>query len=106
MKDELKPCPFCGEDADKTYNSVHGFQVYCSNVECILNELLMVGMDTEEDSFNAWNQRKQNARMGEEVVMDTQYVKCDWCGTIYNKLDFCCPNCQQQDYEELSTYTI
>ena len=58
MKCELKPCPFCGEDAIKTYNTVYGFQVYCSNVECILNDLLMVGMDTEEDSFNAWNQRK------------------------------------------------
>lgn len=54
---ELKPCPFCGSEAVKTYNTQFGYQVYCENTDCILNELVMRGKETERESIEAWNNR-------------------------------------------------
>lgn len=49
---ELKPCPFCGSEAIETFNTEFGQQIYCSNDECILNELLVENMTIEK-----WNTR-------------------------------------------------
>lgn len=49
---ELKPCPFCGGEAVETYNTDYGMQIYCSNDECVLNELLVSNMSAEK-----WNTR-------------------------------------------------
>ena len=57
MNRELKPCPFCGSEAVETYNMSYLFQIYCSNDECILNELIMTGMQTEEEAAEVWNKR-------------------------------------------------
>lgn len=50
--EKLKPCPFCGSEAVETYNTEYGMQIYCSNDECILNELLVFNMSTKK-----WNTR-------------------------------------------------
>lgn len=52
---KLKPCPFCGNEAVETYNTDFGFQIFCSNDACFMNELLVDGMTADK-----WNTRKDN----------------------------------------------
>lgn len=55
---ELKPCPFCGEEAIVSWNTVYGFCPWCSNPNCILNDLVH-GYDTEKKATKAWNRRNK-----------------------------------------------
>lgn len=52
---KLKSCQVCGSQGVVTYNTIYGFQVYCSNDDCILNQLIMKEMETEEQAIQAWN---------------------------------------------------
>ena len=52
----LKPCPFCGSEADIAYNTKFGWSVYCTNDRCFMNTLTM-GTDFEEAAIAAWNRR-------------------------------------------------
>lgn len=56
-QEKLKPCPFCGSDAETTFNTLFGFQVYCTNDDCLLNELLSQGFDDEKKMIDKWNRR-------------------------------------------------
>ena len=55
--DDLKPCPFCGQEAMISYNSVYDFQAYCTNDSCFMSQIVMDGMETEEQAKAAWNKR-------------------------------------------------
>ena len=52
---ELKPCPFCGGEAIITYSKIGFHQVYCSNEDCIANELKMYNSNTEDEAVKIWN---------------------------------------------------
>lgn len=54
---ELKPCPFCGSEADTAYNTRFNWQVFCTNDECFMNTITMYGKGTEEEAIEAWNRR-------------------------------------------------
>lgn len=58
---ELKFCPFCGEDATVSYNTVFGFVPWCGNPDCILNDLTH-GYETEREAAEAWNRRAENGK--------------------------------------------
>lgn len=77
MTEELLPCPFCGSSAEITNHARGSFDnagnfdiddesvlLGCSNKECMLNELFLIGWATswdEKDFDNAakkWNTRK------------------------------------------------
>ena len=56
MKTELKPCPFCGGEADiwETDRVTHPYQVMCLTCYC--------GTDAsidEETAIEAWNRRTE-----------------------------------------------
>ena len=55
---QLKSCPFCGSDAVMTYSN-KGFQVYCSNDDCLLNNLEMYDKKTEQEAADTWNSRAE-----------------------------------------------
>ena len=57
---ELKPCPFCGDEAHLSYGA-DGYTVYCRNDECIAYNL-EVWFDTYEEATNAWNGRSDHER--------------------------------------------
>ena len=57
MENELKPCPFCGSDGATTFNTSFGYQVFCTNNDCILNELLSNGFDDKTEIIKKWNTR-------------------------------------------------
>lgn len=54
---ELKPCPFCGCEAQTEFNVVFGFQVVCTNEDCFMSEGLMHDKKTEQDAIETWNRR-------------------------------------------------
>lgn len=59
---ELKPCPFCGENGSVTFNTVNGFVPFCTNDNCLLNEL-DIGFDTEGEAVEAWNRRASDEQI-------------------------------------------
>lgn len=54
---KILPCPFCGQKADTSYNTVFKFQVFCINEECFMNEAIMTGCKTEKEAIDKWNNR-------------------------------------------------
>lgn len=51
------PCPFCGEDASISLNTVYGFCPWCNNPDCTLNDLTH-GYKDEKAALAAWNTRQ------------------------------------------------
>lgn len=55
---KLKPCPFCGEEADieTMYMGLTlAFRVYCKNIyHCSVKQ---INWNTEKDAIKAWNKR-------------------------------------------------
>ncbi len=57
-KDRLKPCPFCGADAERMSHENYKAEVYyirCSNDGCRCGETKHYW--NEEDAVKAWNRR-------------------------------------------------
>lgn len=56
MATELKPCPFCGGNAQwATSNLPDDFEIQCANPKCRV--LILANGPTEADAAAAWNQR-------------------------------------------------
>ena len=56
---KLKPCPFCGSEADTAYNTRFNYQVFCTNDECFMSTITMYDKATEEEAIEAWNTRQK-----------------------------------------------
>lgn len=57
MEDYLKPCPFCGGEAEYVkyhlYGSVTGHTVWCEKCGCEIKSY-----SSKQNAYNAWNRRK------------------------------------------------
>ncbi|MDE9536913.1 Lar family restriction alleviation protein [Xenorhabdus bovienii] len=53
---KLKPCPFCGEEADVAEEYGGRYYVYCS--ECLVEQT--EPSETKEEAITIWNQRANN----------------------------------------------
>ena len=69
MTEKLKKCPFCNEIAMTVYNTKFGHQVFCTNDDCFMNEIIMIGFDTEEDAITAWNTRAADEKPEPEKII-------------------------------------
>lgn len=49
--EKLKPCPFCGGEAELYENYYHGCNIYC--LECGVE----FECDSKEEAIEAWNRR-------------------------------------------------
>lgn len=67
MTDKLKPCPFCGGEADTEWH--HGY--YGVRCESCYAEVTADGMN---DTIEAWNTRKPMDRIVEQLEKE----KSDW----------------------------
>lgn len=63
MSDELKPCPFCGDEAliDRVdegadYRPWYWWTVHCSNRDCVCDALCHE-YEAEAEAIAAWNTR-------------------------------------------------
>ena len=52
MKEELKPCPFCGGKAELYARSFNDVNVICGNCSCVMGTY-----GTKEKAIEAWNKR-------------------------------------------------
>lgn len=70
---ELKPCPFCGGEAEITRFDVEWPGMYakyeysgcCNNSRCLADMGLAYKQDCEEDALAAWNTRTPDPRIAE-----------------------------------------
>jgi Lar family restriction alleviation protein len=60
MSEKLKPCPFCGGQADIIRSANHWFFVRCPACEAS-----KPGFETENDAVEAWNSRSSSAELDE-----------------------------------------
>lgn len=75
---ELKPCPFCGSEADTAYNTRFNYQVFCTNDECFMSTITMYEMATEAEAVTAWNRRSEPTQ-GETTKGIARFMaKTDW----------------------------
>ena len=74
MNDELKPCPFCGGEADLNNVSVKLGEQWLWSIECVE---CGVFIDREEKDYviKAWNTRKPMERIVERLEQQKQQYK-------------------------------
>lgn len=61
MSEELKPCPFCGDDAEimiKDGSHAKAYDIKCMNDCCYLAYGAYWFFDTKEEAIQAWNKRE------------------------------------------------
>ncbi len=60
MKKKIKPCPFCGSNAEIIcFNSEYGtVTIGCTNEKCDIT--MGKGFFSDEEAITHWNRRKRN----------------------------------------------
>ena len=95
MSEKLKPCPFCGGEAEILQTSGHMFCPLCSDCDTSGGHYF-----TEEDAARAWNDRAErtchNALKESDYggVWPIPHFKCSSCGVMlaFYEFDYC-PQC-------------
>ena len=76
MEKTLRPCPFCGAEAEIVRNGSGSYFVRCTNKQCATKTRLY--HENENGARLAWNRRaERTARVVEENPGDWE---CDACG--------------------------
>lgn len=52
-KQELKPCPFCGNEAELTHYEVDGYLPHCTRCDGMIEHWF----SEKEEAIKAWNKR-------------------------------------------------
>ena len=92
MIDGLKPCPFCGGEAEMVRNSAGSYFVRCTNKQCAAKTRLY--HENDNGARLAWNRRAE--RTG-HYVYDREICtwRCSECGGLEPVGDHVryCPDC-------------
>lgn len=90
MSDEIKPCPFCGGEAEYGL-TMAGEEVYCT--ACYAN---MPRMTTADEAIGRWNARSERTcrRVPGKMHYGERRPKCSECGYGLgdSRWDYC-PKC-------------
>ena len=78
MEETLRPCPFCGAEAELVRNSGGSYFARCTNRQCAAKTRLY--HENENGARMAWNRRaERTCRMGAPI--DGEY-QCGECGHL------------------------
>lgn len=88
MSEELKPCPFCGGEA-QTGKSYSGFY----SVECMNCGMQSGYYDTESEAITAWN-RAMGERTAKVIEHDASITVTD--GYKYQRSEYLCGACKKK----------
>lgn len=83
---ELKPCPFCGGEAELTGFDAPEFWVWCPN--CKASTDAHTG---KQSAIEAWNIRAE--RTCHDADEEYPYFECSECGFCWVFHPHYCPNC-------------
>ena len=77
---ELKPCPFCGSEADIiTGESLHGERLYGVMCNCCTGRTDL--FDTEDGAVDSWNSRvERTCSMKQKYECQYDDIECSECG--------------------------
>lgn len=102
MTEELKPCPFCGGEAElnESESVFPYFSIWCKNENCIAGAVQVKDFDKER-LVNAWNTRaERNCKMIPNGDADfAATLACSVCGNVESVYAISadefnyCPNC-------------
>lgn len=101
MSEELKPCPFCGGEAelreyrrwlDFPKEMVDGYEVICVNRDCIIYHADDVWFKTEAEAVEAWNTRAERTCTFSDNWddPDVPLPTCSECGWEAEETDCSC----------------
>ena len=71
MNDKLKPCPFCGSDAELQTDvrfprnmcvPKRAYEVFCTNYDCIIGRVDERYYTNKEEAIKAWNRRANDEK--------------------------------------------
>lgn len=104
--DGLKPCPFCGGEADE-YEGEYGNGIYCMECGAMVGEPIHLGFNVAErvsyeQAVDAWNTRAERTCKTVNVNGYAFRFECSLCGYVaivhncevrLDELPNYCPNC-------------
>lgn len=96
MSEELRPCPFCGAEAELVRNSSGNYFVRCTNKQCAAKTRLY--HENENGACLAWNRRAERTcnvvRTGEPSPTGVpRERRCSECGGMLTRFGAYCPGC-------------
>ena len=59
MREELKPCPFCGDTYIRVRRSRAGWSAGCNTINCVACNGYVRTYTTEQETIEAWNRREK-----------------------------------------------
>ena len=103
---ELKPCPFCGEEKvqieDISSEDEQYFMIQCSNEKCSAATCFGDTSENKNKAIEAWNRRTADVepvKHGKWIQVDNTKCRCSNCDTIalialypHGNKNYC-PNC-------------
>lgn len=96
MTDEkLKPCPFCGADAELCENKTHDFFVRCTDTGC--HARTRNHHENSVGAIDAWNERYYDRGHGKMVIETDEY------GNVHYKIESNAYVVSQDDMERFAS---
>ena len=104
IREEMKPCPFCGGEARLTYSTDNHRQPYvtCDTPKCPGCNTYQWHYHTEAEAIEAWNHRaatdtnvgsKVAKVLNQERISRYKFGSCGACGAPVIKPDKYCSEC-------------
>ena len=99
---ELKPCPFCGSEAETVHLRSGDDFARCTNKSC--HARTRNYHEAENLAVDAWNERvEQTCKNVSEYAADRNHFKCSECGCIVMDSEDYCVSVHDEKWEhELS----
>lgn len=91
---QLKPCPFCGADAELCENKTHDFFVRCTDTGC--HARTRNYHENSVGAIDAWNERHYDRSLGKMAIETDDY------GNVHYRIDSNAYLVSQDDMERFS----